>query len=243
MDELGVLKIKVTDDSGNLLPCRLHIKQQSGACWMPPDVRDPRYTDAEAPDLNLPGHYSRYLHLCHGTNLQSVHLNHGEAQIPVPIGELQLFLARGHEYIPISDCLKIKARQTLNKEYLLRRLLDLPKMGWYGGDMHTHFCRWQPSDDHVWARLLLAEDLHAVNNMVYKHAGIVEAPQYAYGSEGEHHIGDHHVGHHILASGEEFRDDDLYGHMIAAGITEVIEPISVGHKLGRRENYPLKTGG
>ena len=239
MDEKGMLKIKVTDEEGNLMPCRLHMKQQDGSCWIPPDVREPKYTDSEAPDLHLPSHYSRYLHLCQETNLQSVHLNHGSAQIPVPVGELQLFLARGHEYIPLSDDFTIKAGQTLNKEYVLRRLLDLPKMGWYGGDMHTHFSRWQPSDDHVFSRLLLAEGLHAVNNMVYKQAGIVEAPQYAYGEEGEHRIDDHHFGHHIIASGEEFRDNDLYGHMIAAGIREVIEPISVGHQLGRRENYPL----
>ncbi|MDP6358620.1 MAG: CehA/McbA family metallohydrolase, partial [Planctomycetota bacterium] len=64
------------------------------------------------------------------------------------------------------------------------------------------------------------------------------AEQYAMGSEGEHHVG-HHAGHHVIASGEEFRDDDLYGHMIAAGIDKVIEPISVGHRLGRCENYPL----
>ncbi|OGG51799.1 MAG: hypothetical protein A3F84_20260 [Candidatus Handelsmanbacteria bacterium RIFCSPLOWO2_12_FULL_64_10] len=51
--------------------------------------------------------------------------------------------------------------------------------------------------------------------------------------------GEHHAGHRVIAGGEEFRDDNLYGHMIAAGITEVIEPISVGQSLGRRENYPL----
>ena len=90
----------------------------------------------------------------------------------------------------------------------------------------------------MWARLLQAEDLHAVNNMVYKHAGIVEAPQYAYGDAGEHQA-HYHEGHYVVASGEEFRDDDLYGHMIVAGIQDIIEPISVGHKLGRRENYPL----
>ena len=135
MDEKGVLKIKVTDEEGNLMPCRLHLKQQDGSCWTPPDIQEPKYTDSEAPDLHLPNHYSRYLHLCQETNLQSVHLNHGSAQIPVPVGELQLFLARGHEYIPISDDFEIKAGQTLNKEYVLRRLLDLPKMGWYGGDM------------------------------------------------------------------------------------------------------------
>lgn len=234
MTEQGKLKIRITDAEGNLVPCRLHIKQPDGSCWMPPDAPDPRYTETEAPDLLLPSHYDRYLHLCHDAGLQSVHLNRGAAEIPAPTGVLQLLLARGHEFIPISDRLEIKMGETLNKEYILRRRLNLPSEGWYGGDMHTHFSRWQPSDDHVWARLLQAEDLHAVNNMVYKGAGRVEAPQYAMGEKGEHH-----VGHRVIASGEEFRDDNLYGHMIAAGITEVIEPISVGQSLGRRENYPL----
>ncbi|OGG51798.1 MAG: hypothetical protein A3F84_20255 [Candidatus Handelsmanbacteria bacterium RIFCSPLOWO2_12_FULL_64_10] len=115
----------------------------------------------------LPNHYDRYLHLCHDAGLQSVHLNRGTAEIPVPAGVLQLFLARGHEFIPISDRLEVKTGETLSKGYVLRRRLNLPSEGWYGGDMHTHFSRWQPSDDHVWARLLQAEDLHAVNNMVY----------------------------------------------------------------------------
>ncbi len=235
---MGNLHIQVTDSAGHLIPCRLHIKQTNGDCWMPPDVLDPRYTDTDAPALLLPGHYNRYLHLCHGVDLQSMHLNTGSAVIPVPAGVLQVFLARGHEFVPVTDQFQIKANETLHRDYVLRRTFDLPSQGWYGGDMHTHFSRWQPSDDHVWARLLQAEDLHAVNNMVYKHAGIVEAPQYAYGDAGEHHT-HHHEGHYVVASGEEFRDDDLYGHMIAAGIQDIIEPISVGHKLGRRENYPL----
>ena len=238
MGSQGEFKICVTDISGNALPCRIHIKQPDGSTWMPPDVRDPKYSETEAPEILLPGHYDRYLHLAHGGNLESVHLNHGTASFPVPEGEVQLFIARGHEFSPVTDRFAIKAGETVTKEYTLQRRVDLPSQGWFGGDMHTHFCRWQPSDDHVWARMLMAEDIHAVNNMVYKHSGIVEAEQYAMGTEGEHHVG-HHAGHHIVASGEEFRDDDLYGHMIAAGIEKVIEPISVGHQLGRCENYPL----
>ena len=238
MDEMGVLSIKVKDGSGELMPCRLHLKQRDGSCVTPMDMCDPKYTESEAPDLLLPSHYDRYLHRCQGGQLQSLHLNHGRAQIPVSAGSLTIFLARGHEYVPISDQVEVKSGATVNCEYTLCRRFDLPSLGWYGGDMHTHFSRWEPSDDYVWSRLLLAEDIRAVNNMVYKHAGNVEAPQYAYGSEGEHHT-HHHAGHHVIASGEEFRDDDLYGHMIAAGITDVIEPISVGRKLGCRENYPL----
>jgi hypothetical protein len=57
------LDIKVTDSAGHLIPCRLHLKQADGSCWLPPDVRHPTYTATEAPDLLLPGHYDRYLHL------------------------------------------------------------------------------------------------------------------------------------------------------------------------------------
>jgi len=239
MPSTGTLKIRVTDEGGVELPCRLHIKLADGTCLVPADDDDPHYSPESAPDLLLPGHYRRYLHLCHGTELQSLHLNHGTAAVPAPEGELEIYLSRGHEFMPITDRVRISADATSVKEYALRRRMDLPSLGWYSGDMHTHFSRWQRSDNYVWGRFLAAEDIHAVNNMVYKHGGVVEAPQYAYGPEGQHDVPDHHVGHPVISSGEEFRDDDLYGHMIAAGIEEVIEPISVGHSLGRRENHPL----
>lgn len=241
MEGNGSLNLKVTDVNGNPMPCRVHIKQKDGTCWVPPDVRDPIYTDAFAPDLLLPTHYIRYLHLCQGLcqNLKSVHLNHGSAEMAVPADELQIHIARGYEYAPVTDSFQVKAGETVTKEYRLSRSANLAGEGWYGGDMHTHFSRWQPNDNYVWGRFLAAEDLYAVNNMVFKHAGNVEAPQYDYGEAAQHVVQDHHHGHSVVASGEEFRDDDTYGHMISAGIEELIEPISTGHKLGRRESYPL----
>jgi hypothetical protein len=233
----GTLRISVTDAAGTRLPCRLYIRLADGSCLLPGGNPQDEYSDGAAPDLLLPSHYHRYLHLCRDADLQSVHLNHGAADIPVTAGEIEIRLSRGPEYLPVIDRAVVKEGEVTGKEYVLGRLCDLPASGWYGGDMHTHFSRWTARDSHVWGRFLAAEDLYAVNNMVYKHAGVVEAPQFAYGDEGEHAI--HHAGHHVVASGEEFRDDDLYGHMIAAGIDEVIEPISVGHQLGRRENHPL----
>lgn len=237
MKKQALIDVQVTDVSGRLLPCRLHLKRPDGTCWLPPDVRDPRYTETESPDFILPGHYQRYLHLCQGNPLQSLHLTRGAARIPVPAERLRLFVSRGHEYAPVSRPIEVKAGETRRAAVVLQRRANAPAEGWYGGDMHTHFSRWQPSDDHVWARLLEAEDIHAVNNMVYKHQGIVEAPQHGVGRDSDLCV--HHLGHHVVAGGEEFRDDNLYGHMIAAGIEKVIEPISVGHALGRCENYPL----
>ena len=137
----GTLKLRVVDAAGQTLPCRLHIKQADGSCWLPPDLRDPKYSETEAPDLLLPAHYDRYLHVVHGQDLRSVHLNHGAANLPVPPGKLRIFLARGHEYVPLTDELEVKPGATVTREYVLRRTLDLPAQGWYGGDMHTHFSR------------------------------------------------------------------------------------------------------
>ncbi len=138
MNSQGTLTIRVTDNAGNSLPCRLHIKQVDDTCWVPPDVRNPEYSETHAPDLVLSAHYDRYLHVCHGANLQAIHLSRGSATFPVPTGEVQVFLARGHEYIPVIDRLEIKPDTTLTREYVLTRQIDLPSQNWYGGDMHTH---------------------------------------------------------------------------------------------------------
>jgi hypothetical protein len=87
----------------------------------------------------LPDHYSRYLHLCHGAKLQSIHLNQGRAEISVPAGEVEIFLARGPEFIPLTERVEIGAGATVGREYVLRKRLDLAARNWYGGDMHTHF--------------------------------------------------------------------------------------------------------
>ena len=221
------------------MPCRIHIKAPDGSCVQPKGVLDPEYGDDTAPDLLLPDHYRKYLHLLHAKELSSVHLTRGEAAMTVPAGELQLFVSRGHEFRPVTTQFSVPAAGAARQHIVLERLEDMRGDGWYSGDMHTHISRWQPSDFQVWSRFMNAEDLVAVNNMVYKHDSLVYAPQYTYGPEGEQSHSHHHAGHHVMASGEEFRDDDMYGHMIAAGITDLIEPISVGHRLGGRESYPL----
>ncbi|MDP6360270.1 MAG: hypothetical protein QF473_34460, partial [Planctomycetota bacterium] len=103
MDAHTQLKISVTDISGKPLPCRIHLKQADGTAWLPPDVAEPVYSEKEAPDLLHSSHYDRYLHLCHDANLESLHLNHGAATLPIPNGQIQVFLSRGHEFMPVTD--------------------------------------------------------------------------------------------------------------------------------------------
>ena len=230
-----MLRIRVRDAAMNQrVPCRLHIKLADGSCWMPEEPREARYSETDAPDLLLPSHLDRYLNICQGADIRSVHLNHGEADLDVPPGNATIHIARGHEYVPIIEHCEIGPKP-LQRDYRLERLANLPAQGWYGGDLHVHVSRFEPEDDWVWLRLMAAEDLHAADSLVYKHnGGVIQAPQYAMGEPSERCLDGR-----VLAGGEEFRDGNLFGHMIMAGIQEVIEPISVGQMLAGTDNYPL----
>lgn len=230
-----MLTIEVADAAtGQLIPCRIHIKLADGSCWQPADPPEATYTETAAPDLLLPSHYDRYLNIRQGADIRSVHLNHGRAELDVPAGPVALYIARGHEYVPQIDRFTLGPEPAV-RTYRLSRLIDMPSQGWYSGDLHVHVSRFEPSDDHVWLRMMAAEDMHALNTLIYKHNGaIIQAPQYAMGEAAQRC----REGR-VLASGEEFRDGNLYGHMILAGIDEVIEPISVGQMLASQDNYPL----
>jgi len=234
----AMLNIKVQDGvTKELVAARVHIKQPGGSCYLPPVGVGEKCTDPHVPGVILPSHFRKNLHLCRDADIQSAHLANGEASFPVPAGKLTIYVSRGHEKVPARRTVVAKSGKTAHLDVELQPSESMSGKGWYLGDMHVHFSRFKPEDDFILARLMAAEDLSAVNNMVYKHEGKIEAPQRTMGHQGTHYELQH--GHQVVAGGEEFRDDDMYGHMIAAGISSVIEPISVGEKLGRRENYPL----
>lgn len=237
-NEWSSLHVTVRDAATKaLVPARIHLERVDGTCYLPPAETSRQFTKSKAPQVILPEHFYQNLHLCKQADIRSMHLATGEATLPVPAERLTLWAARGHETNAVKQTFVAKPGEVAHVEVELARIASLHRDGWYSGDMHVHFTRLKTDDDYVLARLMAAEDLPAVNNMVYKHSGNVEAPQRKMGHEGTHY--QLHHDHQIVAGGEEFRDDDLYGHMIAAGISKVIEPISVGEKLGRRENYPL----
>ncbi len=237
-DRWSMLHIKVRDEiTRELIPARIHIKRPDGTCYIPPPEIKEKFDKEHTPQVILPMHFRRNLHICQSADIQSAHLATGEASFPVPAGKLGLHVSRGYEKQPESRTFVAKPGEDVHMDIGLKTLGPLRDRGWYSGDMHVHFSRFNLRDDFVLASLMAAEDLRAVNNMVYKHHGKIEAPQRKMGHKGSHYQLQH--DHQVVAGGEEFRDDDLYGHMIAAGISKVIEPISVGDTLGRRDSYPL----
>jgi hypothetical protein len=219
------------------MPARIHIERADGSCYLPPAETGARFSKSQAPPVVLPAHFHENLHSCKHIDIRSSHLSSGEATFPVPAEGLTLWVSRGHERKSVRRPFLARAGETAHIEVDLERVESLQEMGWYSGDMHVHFTRTKAEDDIILARMMAAEDLPAVNNMVYKSAGKVLAPQRKMGHQGSHY--QLHHDHQIVAGGEEFRDANMYGHMIAAGISKIIEPISVGEALGRCENYPL----
>jgi len=234
----SLLHVTVRDaGTGSPTPARIHIKRADGTCYLPPAESDARFGKRRAPQVILPVHFRENLHTCKHLDIRSSHLSTGDATFPVPAERLTLWASRGHERKGARRTFVARPGETSHVDVTLERVESLDGLGWYSGDMHVHVSRFKAEDDYILAHLMAAEDLPAVNNMVYKGAGKVEAPQRKMGHDGSHY--QLHHEHQIVAGGEEFRDDNLYGHMISAGISKVIEPISVGQGLGRRENYPL----
>ncbi len=238
MTKASLLHVTVRDaTTKSPMPARIHIKRVDGTCYLPPAEATERTRKNRVPQVILADHFRGNLHLCQETDIRSMHLSVGEATFSVPAARLTLWASRGHERRAVRRTFVAKPGKTTHVDVALERVESLRETGWHSGDMHVHFSRFKAADDCILAHLMAAEDLPAVNNMVYKHAGKVEAPQRKMGHQGSHY--QFHHEHQVVAGGEEFRDDDLYGYMIAAGISKVIEPISTGRQLGRRENYPL----
>jgi len=235
-NDWATLRLKVTDKAtGKLLPCRFHIAQKGGASYTPPSSK--KAGGRGMPQVITTEDFKNNLHLCQNDDIRSSHLSAGEATFPVPAGELIIYIARGYEYRPLSKVFAARAGEETYLECELASMENMAEAGWHSGDMHVHFTRNSKRDDAILAHLMAAEGLDAVNNMVFKDSGGIQAHQRKMGQGNSHYQLSHH--HQVISGGEEFRDNDMYGHMIAAGIQKRIEPVSVGKQLGRRENYPL----
>ncbi|HOE96529.1 MAG TPA: CehA/McbA family metallohydrolase [Candidatus Sumerlaeota bacterium] len=232
---LGVLELGVFDHHGHRVPARFHIEDERGEPWTPaPADRDAWRAAGNQRPVIL---YSD-MRECLGRWTREAscsHLAFGEAGIRLRPGRYTVYVQRGFEFAPQNRVVEVAAGRVTHAEFRLNRVLALPTEGWYGGDIHVHIGRRFAEDNELWTRVLMAEDLHAINTMSFKHGQPEpEMDQYAYGEAGEHQH-----SHYAISPGTEFRDNELYGHITLAGLQERLDPVSVGPSLGLCENYPL----
>src|SRR4051794_36703852 len=112
------LTVRVTDaDTGAALPARLSLRASDGS--YPGDRL--RLSAGDWPGLE--GHAV---------------FTPGEQTFDLPPGRTSVTAARGPQYATAGTTVDLKADAPATVELKLRRLIDLRKLGWVGGDAHLH---------------------------------------------------------------------------------------------------------
>ncbi len=149
--------------------------------------------------------------------------------ITLPVGKWRLAVARGIEFAPVFEEFEIAANETRARKILLRRWVDMPKLGWYSGDDHIHMVRLTPAHNEflmTWAR---AEDVHVSNilRMGDQHDTFFE--QVGFGKDSRYQQEDY-----VLASGQEDPRTEIHeeGHAIALNIKEPVRHPDRYHLYG-----------
>ena len=165
----------------------------------------------------------------------------GRVTALVPPGEVTVMVRKGFEYEVAELTTAIRGKKSARVE--LERWVDMPAEGWYSGDTHVHWVRhtWHENGDPEWLNLhSRAEDLWVNNNLILKHwwenvvtdefpAGLVaNRPDWSPVGRND----DLSVNGRIVWTGEEYRNDEVFGHLCFLRIDKLIEPVSTGFMGG-----------
>ncbi|MCC7337572.1 MAG: CehA/McbA family metallohydrolase [Pirellulaceae bacterium] len=134
-------------------------------------------------------------------------------------GRYQISVARGMEYIPVTKSFTVTS-QDQQHTLKLERWVDLPKQGWFSGDVHVH----HPTTEKVHRGFLLryaeAEDLHVVNVLEMGHHRGTDFKQLGFGKKFRECCGDY-----CLVSGQE-EPRSTFGHIIGLNTTAMARDVA-----------------
>ncbi len=167
----------------------------------------------------------------------------GTFEMDVPPGPTVVTLERGFEHLLKHETIDLKAGETRDLTLSSSRFVDLKKEGWISGDTHIHWVTnaWNvdlPIDD--LARVQRAEDLRVANNLTLLHRTNVDAfikpSQAPVGPIKRLCDADYHV-----EMAEEYRNQNLYGHLCFLNLKWLVMPIGTGPQIAGDDSldYPI----
>lgn len=167
----------------------------------------------------------------------------GVCELLVPPGPVIVTAERGYEHQRPS--LELEAVSGEVREVTLRvgRMVDAPSRGWFSGDTHVHWVTeaWNVDLPLDWlATVQRAEDVRVANNLTLLHRtesdAFVKPSQQPMGPVATFSDGQYH-----LEMAEEYRNQNLYGHLCLLNLERLILPIGTGPEIAGDDSldYPI----
>ena len=123
-------------------------------------------------------------------------------------GKYRISVSRGMEYIPVEKEFVVADADPQDYSIHLDRWVDLPKRGWYSGDVHVHHPTLKQAHREFLLRYAEAEDLHVVNVLEMGHHRGTDFKQEGFGKDFREQRRDY-----WLVSGQE-DPRSTFGHII-----------------------------
>jgi len=167
----------------------------------------------------------------------------GSFEIDVPPGKTTVTLERGFEHALVFETVELQPGETREGTLASRRFVDAKAQGWISGDTHIHWVTnaWNvdlPLED--LALVQRAEDLRVANNLTLLHRTTTDAfikpSQALVGPIAPYSKGEYHI-----EMAEEYRNQNLYGHLCFLNLQWLVLPIGTGPQIAGDDSldYPL----
>lgn len=167
----------------------------------------------------------------------------GTFEIKVPAGRTRVSLERGFEHEIAETEVDLKPGETREVALVSGRLVDMKSRGWVSGDTHIHWVTNQWNVDlplELLATIQRAEDLRVANNLTLLHRrgnqAFINPSQAPMGPVQEFSDAEYHI-----EMGEEYRNQNLYGHLCFLNLDWLVMPIGTGPDIAGEDtlDYPI----
>lgn len=144
----------------------------------------------------------------------------GDFTIQLPPGEYRIAVEHGMEYVPVSESFTVSDEPSLSRRVQLKRWINLPRRGWWSGDIHVHHPTATLAQRDFLLSYARAADLHVVNVLEMGHHQGTDFKQAGFGIAARVRAGDY-----ALVSGQE-EPRSTFGHIIGLNITGLVRDLS-----------------
>lgn len=212
------LWVRLQDAEGQPISARIYLRNEKGEAFVPEGSIGR-------------GRRERFFHA------------RGQFQIVLPPGKYTVEAVKGFEYEPVTQDLNLSfielSDRTTAETLTLRRLVDMPALGWFSGDVHMHPNHregglYMTMED--CALLAAGEDIRVANLLISNRQGTTRVFDTEFFRDGE--VDPASTAETMMVVQEEFRNtSDMYGHMPLLGIKRLVEPFFSGERP-YWEDYP-----